>query len=164
MNRLQAAKDSLYVALRTRLAALDGGRTVTIGGVMRPGMVMGATLSAPVDEAIPGVFYLGFGKVETVADSAADELVKVECVVSYRATASAAGLADAEGQLATMDAELMAMCRPYATPMMDYTQTPAVALGDAAFWSAPAMGETKAADGYLGREAKLTLFVAGVWA
>ena len=31
MNRLQSAKDSLYVALRTRLAALDPGRTVTLG-------------------------------------------------------------------------------------------------------------------------------------
>ena len=124
---------------------------------------MAATLNAAVDEGIPGVFYLGFGKVEAVADSAADELVKVECAVNYRATASAEGLADAEGQLAGMDAELMAICRPFATALMDYTQTPAVALGDAAFWSAPAMGETKAADGYLSREAKLTLFVAGVW-
>lgn len=162
MNRLQSAKDSLYVALRGRLAALDPGRTATIGGVLRPGMALAATLHAPVDEGIAGVFYLGFGKVEAVADSAADELVKVECVVSYRATASAEGLADAEGQLATMDAELMAICRPYSTALMDYTQTPAVGLGDAVFWSAPQMGETKAADGYLAREAKLTLFVAGV--
>ena len=45
MNRIQAAKDSLYVALRDRLESANPGRIAQIGGATRIAIAMQAALS-----------------------------------------------------------------------------------------------------------------------
>jgi hypothetical protein len=42
--------------------------------------------------------------------------------------------------LAEMDRELLGICDPPHTGMLDYSQTPAVDLGSAVFWTVPVMG------------------------
>jgi len=47
-------------------------------------------------------------------------------------------------RLATLDEELLAICRPGWTAKCDYTQSPKVELGTNLMWNPPELGETEA--------------------
>ncbi|MEO8726273.1 MAG: hypothetical protein ABI383_09120 [Acidobacteriaceae bacterium] len=137
MNRIQAAKDSLYVALRDRLQVINPNRIALIGGTTRIAIAMEAALQSEADKTIPGVFYVSFGKEEAVADAApaGGVLVKVECIVKYGAVAIPNSHAEAD--LSEMDGELLAAMMPTTTGLSDYSQTNSAALGDRVYWTMP---------------------------
>ena len=66
---MQFTKDTFYMALRTRLAALNPQRTVTIEGALRPAVIVvedePATTAPPFTEC----FYLTFGAAQAVSRS-----------------------------------------------------------------------------------------------
>lgn len=155
MSRIQAAKDSLYVALRDRLQVINPNRIALIGGATRIAIAMESVLQSEADKTIPGVFYVSFGQEEAVADAAAPGgvIVKVHCAVKYRAVAIPN--THAEADLSEMDAELLAAMMPTSTALTDYSQTNGVALGDRVYWTMPVI-----ADKGVERTAGFVLFVS----
>ena len=141
MSRIQAAKDSLYVALRDRLQSINPNRIAQIGGTTRIAIAMEAALQSDADKTIPGVFYLSFGQEEAVANAAApgSAMVKVHCAVRY--TVRTLPNTHLEADLSQMDAELLAAMMPTSTALSDYARTNVAALGDRVFWTIPVMSE-----------------------
>jgi hypothetical protein len=58
---MQAAKDSFYMSLRARLAALNPSRTTTIDGATIPGILVRENMEPRFTEAQAGVFYVDYG-------------------------------------------------------------------------------------------------------
>lgn len=153
---LQALKDSFYIALRDRLAALNPGRVVTVQGVVRPAVVVRENEIVDAAANVPDTFYIEFG---AIALDTLSPLVSVRATIHYAVEGSdALAYQDRGRALAGSDAELLAICAPGRAPLKDYMQSPAVALGGTLFWSAPALGEVNAEGHRLGRKATLTIF------
>ncbi|MFB3915137.1 MAG: hypothetical protein ACE14M_00285 [Terriglobales bacterium] len=156
---MQFAKDTFYIALRDRLAALNPERAVTIGGLPRPAVLVVENEIVNSTPPLPDAFYVRFGAVRVARkqDQAARPLLAMETVISYRTAGSGETKVDRGRTLAALDQELLQICSPPQTPKTDYTQTPAAALGSNVLWSAPDIGELEAAGGELRRSARLTL-------
>jgi hypothetical protein len=136
---MQAAKDSFYMALRARLAALDPARTVMIDGVVVPGIVVRENMEPRFNEAQPGVFYVDWGEV-LIAESSRP-MLGIECAIWYASEGSIGGSGVDRGRvLAEMDVELLNICDPPHTEMIDYSQTPSADLGTGIFWTVPELG------------------------
>ena len=138
---MQAAKDSFYMALRGRLAALNPARTVTIDGVAVPGVVVRENMEPRFNEAQPGVFYVDWGEV--LIAEASRPMIGMECGIWYASEGSDAtgGTGVDRGRmLAEMDSELLNICDPPHTEMMDYSQSPSADLGEGIFWTLPELG------------------------
>lgn len=136
---MQAAKDSFYMALRNRLAALNPARTVVIDGVAIPGILVRENMEPRFSEAQPGVFYLDFGDI-LVAESTRP-MLGLDCHIWYASEGSSGGSGVDRGRmLAEMDLELLGICDPPHTEIQDYSQSPSVDLGSGIFWSVPVMG------------------------
>lgn len=136
---MQAAKDSFYMALRARLAALDPVRTVLIDGVAVPGIVVRENMEPRFNEAQPGVFYVDWGEV-LIAESSRP-MLGIECSIWYASEGSSGGSGVDRGRvLAEMDVELLNICNPPHTEMIDYSQTPSADLGTGIFWTVPELG------------------------
>jgi hypothetical protein len=135
---MQAAKDSFYMALRARLAVLNPGRTMVIDGVTVPAIVVRENMEPRFVEAQPGVFYLDFGDI-LIAESTRP-MLGVDCHIWYANEGSGGTGVDRGRSLAEMDTELLGICDPPHTQMLDYTQTPAADLGAGIFWTVPVMG------------------------
>ena len=124
---MQAAKDSFYMALRARLAALNPARTLVIDGVTVPAIVVRENMEPRFGEAQPGVFYLDFGDI-LIAESTRP-MLGVDCHIWYASEGSGGTGVDRGRMLAEMDAELLGICDPPHTEMLDYSQTPSADLG-----------------------------------
>ena len=136
---MQAAKDSFYMALRNRLAALNPARTVVIDGVAIPGILVRENMEPRFAEAQPGVFYLDFGDI-LVAESTRP-MLGLDCHIWYASEGSSGGSGVDRGRmLAELDLELLGICDPPHTEIQDYSQSPSVDLGSGIFWSVPVMG------------------------
>jgi len=135
---MQAAKDSFYMALRTRLAALNPTRTMVIDGVTVPAIVARENMEPRYNEAVPGVFYVDFGEL-LIAESTRP-LLGVDCRIWYASEGSGGTGVDRGRVLAEMDRELLLICNPPHTEMLDYTQTPSDDLGTGVFWTMPQLG------------------------
>ena len=136
---MQAAKDSFYMALRARLAALNPSRTVELDGVAVPGIVVRENMEPRFNEAQPGVFYVDWGEV-LIAESSRP-LLGIECSIWYASEGSSGGSGVDRGRvLGEMDAELLKICDPPHTEMIDYSATPSTDLGAGLFWTVPELG------------------------
>ncbi len=135
---MQAAKDSFYMALRARLAALNPARTMVIDGVTVPAIVVCENLEPRFIEAQPQAFYLDFGDI-LIAESSRP-MLGVDCHIWYASEGSGGTGVDRGRVLAEMDTELVRICDPPHTEMLDYSQNPAADLGSGIFWTAPEMG------------------------
>lgn len=154
---MENAKDTFYVTLRNRLAALNPNRVMILRGVQRPGILVeeaeGVVPQTPAD-----VFVLRWAAldVDTQLPSA---LAQMTCEIHY-ATGGAqpnAGL-DRGRALAEMDAELVAILSPNSAQKMNYTQTPAAAMETLAFWGQPQFGAITTQRERLGRVARVSVF------
>src|ERR1700744_191635 len=130
---MQNAKDSFYLALRARLAAVNPERTVLLRSVVRPGIVV-EEAEAPFVQLPTDVFVLrwqGLG-VDRDLPSA---MVAEECEVLYSTlgTQSFGGL-DRGRALTEMDRELVSMLAPMWTPKMNYATTPVTQMLTNVFW------------------------------
>ena len=138
---MQAAKDSFYMALRARLAALDPARTMVIDGVTVPGIVVRENMEPRFNEAQTGVFYVDWGEV-LIAESSRP-MLGIECSIWYASEGSGGSGVDRGRMLAEMDAELLSICDPPHTEMLDYSQNPSADLGSGIFWTVPELGKIR---------------------
>ena len=133
---MQNAKDSFYIALRTRLIAINPQRTILLRGAQRPGILV-EEAEAPFSQLPSDVFvlrWLGLG-VDMDLGSA---MVAEECEIVYQTcgTQSFGGL-DRGRALSEMNEELLAMMQPFHAPKLNYTATPPAAMLTQVFWDEP---------------------------
>jgi hypothetical protein len=153
---MKKTQDSFYVALRDRLQALNPQRQVLLRGVERPGVLVeeNESFSATVPD---NVFVLRWTKVVVDEQHALLRTVQT-CEVQYQSagTATMGGL-DRGTLLAAMDAELLAILQPQQTQKMDYSVTPALAMGTRLSWAGPVLGPVVRERDRLVRKAEVTV-------
>ncbi len=154
---MQNAKDSFYMALRTRLAAINPERTILLRGAVRPG-ILAEEAEAPFSQLPNDVFvlrWLGLG----VDFDLGSTMVAEQCEVVYQScgTQSFGGL-DRGRSLSEMDEELTAMVQPFWTPKLNYTAIPPAAMLTNVFWDEPGFGPIVAQRDQLSRSAKMMVY------
>ena len=154
---MQSAKDSFYVALRTRLVAINPSRTILMRGAVRPGILV-EDAEAPFNQFPNDVFvlrWLGLGVDFDIASTMAAE----ECEIVYQTCGmqSFGGL-DRGRALSAMDEELMAMIQPFSTPKLNFTSQPPAAMLTQVFWDEPAFGPVAVQRDRLARTAKVSVY------
>ena len=153
---MQNAKDSFYVALRTRLVAINPARTILLRTAVRPGILV-EEAEAPFSQLPTDVYvlrWLGLG-VEQDLPSA---MVGAECEILYSTlgTQSFGGL-DRGRLLSEMDEEVAAMLTPFWTPKLNYLATPAVTMLTKVFWDEPVFGQITVLRDRLSRSARVVV-------
>jgi hypothetical protein len=154
---MQNAKDSFYMALRTRLTTINPERTVLVRGAVRPGILV-EEAEAPFNQIPSDVFVLrwqGLG-----ADLDLDStLVAEECEILYQTfgTQSFGGL-DRGRLLSAMDEELAAMMQPFYTAKLNYAATPPLSMLTKVFWDEPGFTPTITQRDRLSRSAKVLVY------
>jgi len=133
---MQNAKDSFYMALRTRLVTINQERTILLRGAVRPGILV-EEAEAPVSQLPNDVFvlrWLGLGADMDLAST----MAAGQCEILYHTcgTQSFGGL-DRGRALSEMDEELMEMLQPFHTPKLNYAATPPAAMLTQVFWDEP---------------------------
>lgn len=154
---MQNAKDSFYVALRTRLAVINPERTVLLRGTTRPGILV-EEAEAPFGQLPNDVFvlrWLGLGADLDLASAMAGQ----ECEIVYQTcgTQSFGGL-DRGRALSAMDEELIAMLQPFCTPKLNYALQPPGAMLTQLFWDEPVFTAMVAQRDRLSRSAKVVVY------
>jgi len=154
---MQNAKDSFYMALRTRLTGINPERTTLVRGALRPGILV-EEAEAPFSQLPNDVFvlrWLGLG-VDLDLGSA---MAAAECEILYQTcgTQSFGGL-DRGRALSAMDEELVAMLQPFHIPKLNYAATPPAAMLTQVFWDEPAIGPLVAQRDRLSRSAKVMVY------
>ena len=139
---MQFAKDTFYVTLRDRLAALNPARTITLNGVTRPAVVVAENEIVVPVKPLPGAFYIEWGAAQTVPHQIADcAIFSLECLISYHSFGTVESGVDRGRTLATLDMELLSITQPATAPKRDYTQTTPVDLGTSIVWNTPQLGK-----------------------
>ncbi|MGH9579686.1 MAG: hypothetical protein ACRD2R_01725 [Terriglobales bacterium] len=158
---MQSAKDTFYVALRDRLAALNPARTVFLDGALRPAVIVVENQPVTPTPPLPDAFYVAWGAVRAVeaAARAPRPLLALDAAISWRTRGSeeASGV-DRGRRLAELDAELLQIASRPETAKLDYTQSPPVDLGSRVMWLRPTLGEPQQTGSELRRLAKTTLY------
>ena len=157
---MQNAKDTFYVTLRDRLAALNPARTMVLRGVVRPGTLVEenelTTAYQPVD-----AFCLRWTGLK-VGSRAALPLVSMECEIRYSTDGNAGnGGMDRGRLLAGMDAELLAAINetPQSVVKSNYADNPAgTVMGTNVFWGDVSFGAAVVAGERLERVATVEVF------
>jgi hypothetical protein len=132
---MQAAKDSFYMALRERLAALNPARVIVVDGVERPAIVVRENMEPQFGVAQVNAYYLEWGDVRIA--EATRPVLGLDCEIWYATEGSSGSGVDRGRMLAQMDEELLKICAPLHTEMRDYSQAPSIDLGCGVFWTTP---------------------------
>ena len=151
---MQNAKDSFYMALRTRLAALNPQRTVLVRGAVRPGILV-EEAESPFSQLPNDVFVLRW--LGLAVDMGLSSMMSAEeCEIAYQTcgTQSFGGL-DRGRLLSALDKELVAMLVPCYTPKVNYASNPQAAMLTSVFWDEPEMGPIVVQRDQLTRSAKV---------
>ena len=154
---MENAKDTFYMALRNRLAAVNPQRVMVLRAAQRPGILV-EEAEAPVAQLPGDVFVLRW----TVLNSdmqLPSLLMQMDCEIHYTTsgTQNNAGL-DRGRALAEMDAEVVAILTPTSVQKMNYTQTPAAGMDTMVFWTPPQFLPVTTTRDRLTRVAKVTVF------
>ena len=152
---MQAAKDSFYVEWRNRLSDEHPERTVVVGGVERPAIVVPENEGSEAVE-LEETFRLHWG--ECTATGSGSRLMKMDCTVRYATRGTDASNGDRGRALGAMDGELTGISQPPRTMKMDYTVIPAKSQGTMLFWTEIEFGLPKDVAGRMEREAKTTVY------
>jgi hypothetical protein len=154
---MQNAKDSFYMAMRSRLAMINPQRTVLVRGAIRPGILV-EEAEGPFSQLPTDVFilrWLGLG-VETDLDSM---LVAEECEIVYQTCGSGSfGGLDRGRFMTAMDRELVNIVQPWCTPKLCFTATPPAALETQVFWDDPAFSPVVTQKDRLSRSVKIMVY------
>jgi hypothetical protein len=131
---MQNAKDTFYITLRNRLAMVNAERTMTLRGVVRPGILV-EEAEAPSALLPMDVFVLRWTKL--AADTQLPSIMaSMTCEIHYATAGTQGNMGLDRGRaLEEMDDELLRMLCPASTVKMNYTQTPAEQMGTNIFWS-----------------------------
>jgi hypothetical protein len=154
---MQNAKDTFYIALRSRLATVNPTRSMILRSVVRPGIFV-SDAESPAPQPRLDAFALSWTALQ--ADLELPELLaQMTCELEYATagTQTNAGL-DRGRALAQMDYEVLKLLYPYSAQKVNYTQTPAVAMNTMVFWSEPAFGPVVALRDRLSRTARIPVF------
>lgn len=154
---MENAKDTFYVTLRNRLAALNPNRVIILRGVQRPGILV-EEAEAVVPQMPADVFVLRWISLDLDVQLPS-ALAQMTCEIHYTTggTQSNAGL-DRGRALEEMDAELLSILSPNCAPKMNFTQTPAVAMETKVFWGEPQFAPQTTQRERLTRVAKVSVF------
>jgi hypothetical protein len=133
---MQNAKDSFYIALRTRLVAINPSRTVLLRGATRPGILV-EEAEAPFPQLLDDVYTIRWLALGVDVDLAST-LVAQECEILYSTcgTQSFGGL-DRGRLLSAMDEEVTSMLQPFCTPKFSYVVSPPTTMLTQVFWDEP---------------------------
>jgi hypothetical protein len=154
---MQNAKDSFYMALRTRLIAANPERTILMRGAVRPGILV-EEAEAPFNQLPNDVFVLRW--LGLSADMNLDDAMTVqECEIFYQTcgTQSFGGL-DRGRALSAMDQEVLALVTPFCTPKLNYVATPPAAMLTQVFWDEPGFTPVIVQRDRISRSAKLMVY------
>jgi hypothetical protein len=154
---MENAKDTFYVAMRNRLAAMNPGRTMLLRGVQRPGILV-EEAEAVVAMLPADVFVLRWSALSTDVNLPL-VLARMDCEIHYTTggTQAAAGL-DRGRALEEMDAEMLSVLSPPSTPKMDYAQNPTLQMNTPVFWSAAQFTPVVSTRDRVSRSARITVF------
>lgn len=138
---MQNAKDTFYIVLRDRLAALNPARTMVLRDVVRPAVWVAenefVTNLDPVNS-----FCLQWTSLRIDAEGAMP-LATMSCEIRYATDGNSDnGGMDRGRMLAAMDAELAAAVNgsPQSAAKMSYSDTAPKAMGTNVFWSDVSFG------------------------
>jgi hypothetical protein len=162
---MQNARDTFYITLRDRLAALNPARTIVLRGVTRPGVLVEenelASAYRPVD-----AFCLRWTGLSVDAHGALP-LVTMVCEIGYTTDGdSGSGGMNRGRLLSAMDGELAAALSagPQNTPKMNYVAAAGgsglapVAMATNVFWSDVTFGAAVVNEERLERTATVEVF------
>ena len=154
---MQNAKDTFYITLRNRLAALNPARTIMLRAVTRPGILV-EDAEPPMIQPMLDAFTLRWTNFQADVQLPA-VLAQMTCEIHYATagTENNAGL-DRGRALEEMDYEVLKLLYPYSAQKMNYTQTPATTMDTMIFWSEPEFGPIVTLRDRLSRTAKVTVF------
>ncbi len=154
---MQNAKDSFYMALRTRLTVINPQRTILLRGAVRPGILV-EEAEAPLSQFPNDVYVLRWLGMAAEMDLAST-MVGEQCEVVYQTcgTQSFGGL-DRGRALSAMDEELMAMLQPFSTPKLNYAATPPATMLTQVFWDDPVFAPIVTQRDRLSRSASVMVF------
>jgi hypothetical protein len=154
---MQNAKDSFYVALRTRLVAINPERTILLRGAVRPGILV-EEAEAPFPQLPNDVYVLRWLALGLDLDLGA-AMAAEECEIIYQTcgTQSFGGL-DRGRALSQMDEEIAAMLQPFYTPKLNYTAQPAAPMLTNVFWDEPGFTPIAINRDRLARSAKVVVY------
>jgi hypothetical protein len=138
---MQYTKDTFYITLRDRLAALNPQRVITLNGVTRPAVVVAENEAVIPVKPLPDAFYIEWGSAQPVLPTGDRAMFSLECVISYHTFGSVESGVDRGRTLTALDTELISICLPATAPKLDYTQNPAVGLGTNIVWTCPVLGK-----------------------
>ena len=154
---MQNAKDSFYMSLRNRLAALNPERTILLRGAVRPGIFV-EEAEAPFPQPPGDVFILRWLALGADVDLAST-LVAQECEISYQTCGCQTfGGLDRGRALSQMDEELVSILQPFSTPKLSYAANPPTALLTQVFWDEPAFTPIVTQRDRLSRSARVTVY------
>ena len=154
---MQNAKDSFYMALRSRLAAINAGRTILLRGAVRPGILV-EEAEAPYSQLPTDVFVLRWLGLGTEVNLDATMMAE-ECEIVYQTCGSQSfGGLDRGRALSAMDEELLAMVQPFWTPKLSFTATPPAPMLTQVFWDEPGFGPVVAQRDRLSRSVKVMVY------
>ena len=154
---MQNAKDSFYVALRTRLATVNPERTMLLRGALRPGILV-EEAEAPLSQLPSDVFVLRWPGLGADLDLGS-AMAAAECEFLYQTcgTQSFGGL-DRGRSLSQMDEELIAILQPFYTAKLNYIATPPATMLTQVFWDEPAFSPVVTQRDRLSRSAKVMVY------
>ena len=154
---MQNAKDSFYMALRTRLETINPQRAVLLRGALRPGILV-EEAEAPFSQLPNDVFVLRWVGLGTDLDLDST-MAAGECEIIYQTcgTQSFGGL-DRGRMLSEMDEEMTAMLQPFRTPKVTYVTQPPATMLTQVFWDEPAFTPIVVQRDRITRSAKVTVY------
>jgi hypothetical protein len=153
---MQNAKDSFYVALRTRLVTINPNRTILLRGASRPGILV-EDAEAPFSQLPNDVFILRWLGLSVDMDLAST-MAAEECEILYQTCGTQAfGGLDRGRALSEMDEEVMAMIQPFYTPKLNFISQPPTAMLTQVFWDEPAFSPIVIQRDRLSRTAKVVV-------
>ncbi|HEY6413611.1 MAG TPA: hypothetical protein VIX42_07985 [Edaphobacter sp.] len=156
---MQNAKDTFYVTLRDRLAAVNPARIMLVRGVSRPGLLVEENELASAMEPVD-VFRLRWTGLN-VDSKGALPMVTMSCEIRYATDGSAGnGGMDRGRLLSAMDSELATVvnAEPQNVGKMNYSASPAVGMGTNMFWGDVAFSATTVNGERLERVATVEVF------
>jgi hypothetical protein len=160
---MQNAKDTFYLTLQSRLAALNPSRTMVLRGILRPATLVDEN-ELPTASIPTGAFRLQWTKLQVTSASPLP-WIAMECAIHYATDGSPAnGGMDRGRMLAAMDAELASALTtaPHAVPKLNYAAAgpgiAPVAMATNIFWADPVFGAIAATDERLARTATVQVF------
>ena len=154
---MQNAKDSFYMALRTRLAAINPERTILLRGAVRPG-ILAEEAEAPFSQLQDDVFILRWQGL-CVDSNVGSTMVAEQCEILYQTCgAQSFGGLDRGRLLSEMDEELVAMVQPFYTAKLNFTATPPASMLTKVFWDEPGFTPVVVQRDLLSRSASVMVY------